>query len=227
MHTDASKIASQPAPAVAIAAIFNKTQFDNELAKDLPPLMTKVAGRPLAVLAEHYGKSSINSTPVTSNANAMATALVTGGGQLGSVNGAIANQLQSKIDLATRDGLTTGALLASFGVSLGVSTDDDGNADDDQPIGDAAQNLSESTSHSLIMGVVLAVMATQNGQKSWVSMEDDKVRPTHQQADADYANNPIPSNQPFIVGGSEMMYPGDPSGPPGEVINCRCILVPA
>lgn len=29
-------------------------------------------------------------------------------------------------------------------------------------------------------------------------------------------------NEPFIVAGEELMYPGDPSGSAGNIINCRC-----
>ena len=32
----------------------------------------------------------------------------------------------------------------------------------------------------------------------------------------------IPVDDPFIVGGEELMFPGDPNGSPGNVINCRC-----
>lgn len=32
----------------------------------------------------------------------------------------------------------------------------------------------------------------------------------------------VPVDQPFVVGGALMMYPGDPDGPPEEVINCHC-----
>jgi hypothetical protein len=28
----------------------------------------------------------------------------------------------------------------------------------------------------------------------------------------------------FSVGGASMAYPGDPSGPPKEVVNCRCTI---
>lgn len=55
--------------------------------------------------------------------------------------------------------------------------------------------------------------------KAWRTMGDTLVRPTHQQAEFEV---PIPLDQPFLVGGSHLRYPGDSSGPPEEVINCRC-----
>jgi hypothetical protein len=32
--------------------------------------------------------------------------------------------------------------------------------------------------------------------------------------------------EPFDVAGTPMMFPGDPSAPAREVINCRCVLLP-
>lgn len=52
--------------------------------------------------------------------------------------------------------------------------------------------------------------------KRWVSAEDDKVRPTHVEADKQLQ----PLQAPFQVGGAQLLYPGDPDGPDGEVINC-------
>ena len=54
-------------------------------------------------------------------------------------------------------------------------------------------------------------------KKGWLSTQDGRVRPTH-----DEAGNlePIPLNDPFIVGGAQLMHPGDPDGPAKEVINC-------
>lgn len=54
--------------------------------------------------------------------------------------------------------------------------------------------------------------------KTWVSRDDDRVRPTHNVADGQIR----PIAVPFIVGGFPMMYPKDPSAPADLVVNCRC-----
>jgi len=36
---------------------------------------------------------------------------------------------------------------------------------------------------------------------------------------------PIPVDQPFRVGPDNLMHPGDPSGSPGNVINCQCVSI--
>lgn len=60
-------------------------------------------------------------------------------------------------------------------------------------------------------------------KKEWIASFDDRTRSTHSEAGA---SEPIPYNEPFMVGGSLMMYPGDPSGPASEVVNCRCSVAP-
>ena len=59
--------------------------------------------------------------------------------------------------------------------------------------------------------------------KSWLSSHGPNVREAHAQAELDYADAPIPLDEPFIVDGEELMYPGDDAGSPGNVINCHCI----
>lgn len=59
-------------------------------------------------------------------------------------------------------------------------------------------------------------------EKEWLSSQDDRVRETHAELDG----RSVPLNQPFITSsGSALMFPGDPSGEPGEIINCRCTLI--
>lgn len=57
--------------------------------------------------------------------------------------------------------------------------------------------------------------------KTWVATEDARTRETHSKADG----QTVPLKKRFHVGKSWLMFPGDPNGPPGEVINCRCVPV--
>jgi uncharacterized protein with gpF-like domain len=65
-------------------------------------------------------------------------------------------------------------------------------------------------------------------RKEWLAAEDERTRPDHKQAGEDYAVDatpgPIGFDEPFMVGGYAMQYPGDPSGPAHQVINCRCTV---
>jgi len=55
--------------------------------------------------------------------------------------------------------------------------------------------------------------------KVWTSTEDDRTRESHAEADGQRRD----LDEPFIVGGAELMFPSDPDGPPQEIINCRCV----
>lgn len=58
--------------------------------------------------------------------------------------------------------------------------------------------------------------------KVWISTDDTLTRPTH--VDADQQRTLL--SEPFRVGGSPLLFPGDPRGAAAEVINCRCSLFP-
>jgi SPP1 gp7 family putative phage head morphogenesis protein len=58
-------------------------------------------------------------------------------------------------------------------------------------------------------------------RREWVSAEDERTREDHKEANGQI----VGINEPFIVGSDELMYPGDPSGSPEQVINCRCAVV--
>jgi len=66
--------------------------------------------------------------------------------------------------------------------------------------------------------------------KEWLATGDQRCRDTHIAAWSRYSEGgspgPIPLDRPFEVGGAQLMQPGDPSGPPGETINCRCTVLP-
>lgn len=62
--------------------------------------------------------------------------------------------------------------------------------------------------------------------KSWVSARDERVRGTHDVREHPELQNVIPLEQSFVVGNGLLLYPGDPTGPAAEVINCRCTMAP-
>ena len=62
--------------------------------------------------------------------------------------------------------------------------------------------------------------------KIWIATADGRTRDTHRGM---LGRKPIPKDVPFLVGGLQMKYPGDPAGGARECVNCRCVVsyVPA
>lgn len=58
-------------------------------------------------------------------------------------------------------------------------------------------------------------------EKMWITARDNDVRDAHK---IDGQTRKV--NQPFDVGGEKLMYPGDPNGSPGNIINERCFMAP-
>lgn len=67
-----------------------------------------------------------------------------------------------------------------------------------------------------------AALAEELGEEMetvWIStVGDGRTRPEHAEADGQR----VALGQPFIVGGEQLRYPGDPFGSASNVINCRC-----
>ena len=57
--------------------------------------------------------------------------------------------------------------------------------------------------------------------KEWIAAKDDRTRKDHRLENGQV----VDFNDPFIMNdGSQLQYPGDPKGKPGQVINCRCTI---
>jgi len=56
--------------------------------------------------------------------------------------------------------------------------------------------------------------------KIWVATNDNRTREEHAEADG----QEVPYDEPFDVGGEELMYPADPNGSDWNIINCRCTM---
>lgn len=78
-----------------------------------------------------------------------------------------------------------------------------------------AQNAGRQDSYdaAVKMGIEL--------EKRWLATLDSRTRHDHAAADG----QAVAENKPFIVGGYELMYPGDSSGPGHLIYNCRCTMI--
>ena len=56
--------------------------------------------------------------------------------------------------------------------------------------------------------------------KQWLTRNDERVRTAHRDANGQMQF----LDEPFDVGGTPMLYPGDPTAPADLTINCRCIM---
>ncbi len=57
--------------------------------------------------------------------------------------------------------------------------------------------------------------------KQWLTSGNANVREEHLAADKQI----VPIDEPFLVGGEELMFPGDTKGSPENVINCHCVSI--
>lgn len=55
-------------------------------------------------------------------------------------------------------------------------------------------------------------------KRKWVATLDNRTRHEHGELDGKV----VAVDEPFEVGGYSLMFPGDPSGPPHLIYNCRC-----
>ena len=72
---------------------------------------------------------------------------------------------------------------------------------------------------SLQQAVEQGLVNPDNIQRVWRDASDGRVRDTHAAVDGTV----VGMDEPFIVGGAPLMFPGDPNGPAAEIIGCRCV----
>ena len=58
-------------------------------------------------------------------------------------------------------------------------------------------------------------------EREWVSALDARTRPEHAEADGQV----VGVDEPFIVGGEKLMFPGDRNGSGWNIYNCRCTQI--
>jgi HK97 family phage portal protein len=88
----------------------------------------------------------------------------------------------------------------------------------------AARIARTQTAGAVSTGRQAGMRASGVEKKGWLSARDKNVRASHRQAERDYAGG-IGIDEAFVVGGSRLMYPGDPAGDKAQIINCRCLQI--
>lgn len=109
-------------------------------------------------------------------------------------------------------------------------------------IAERFQKVQDMNAESAIRNARTMVTAAENGgrldsyyqagkdgvvlEKYWIKTNDSKTRDWHTQAGIDYGKErSIPIDEPFIVDGEELMFPGDGSSASGHnIYNCRCSM---
>lgn len=86
------------------------------------------------------------------------------------------------------------------------------------------QRISRTETHSTMnQSKQDTFMAAPNVRgKKWLSSGLPNMRPAHEEADG----QTVAVDEPFIVDGEALMYPGDPDGSAENIINCACTMTP-
>ena len=95
------------------------------------------------------------------------------------------------------------------------------------PAGEQMRKIAETAGHQAASvqneATLTAAQQSEDAdelESVWLATLDGKTRPTHWAA----WGQRVPIGTAFTVGAASLMFPGDPSGPPEEVKNCRCRL---
>jgi len=85
-----------------------------------------------------------------------------------------------------------------------------------------AERIARTETHTAAVGGMTEAMETTGltYTKEWAAALDSRTRDSHQAANG----QEVAQDKPFIVDGEELMFPGDPNGSAGNIINCRCVV---
>jgi hypothetical protein len=86
---------------------------------------------------------------------------------------------------------------------------------------EALRTAHQGTEEMFMQAIESGSFASDALVREWVTAHDERVRSSHSAMDGQQR----PFGQPFISGeGNALMYPGDPSAPASETIQCRCVV---
>jgi len=93
-----------------------------------------------------------------------------------------------------------------------------------------AMMIARTETHTVMVhGLDEAVKTTEiEMEREWSSVLDERTRGSNAKDQFNHiiANGErVKQDEPFIMTGEALDYPGDPNGSPGNIINCRCVIL--
>lgn len=86
---------------------------------------------------------------------------------------------------------------------------------------EALRSVHQGTNEAFDQAIEMGQIKAEQIEQTWRSAQDARVRESHRNLNGEV--RPMGGTWPGKYG--DLRYPGDPSAPAGDVINCRCIIV--
>jgi uncharacterized protein with gpF-like domain len=134
------------------------------------------------------------------------------------INGTTQKELAKILEQAVQEGKTS----VSIAKDIKDTFDRWANGGDDMTVARSRMIARTEVEYITNTSMIENYRVNQVEGKEWLSARDKNVRTDHSVADG----QKVPVNASFIVGGEQLDRPGDPAGSAGNVINCRCVVLP-
>ena len=214
---------AEPMPKVTATQLFDVAAADVYLAAEFAPLVEAAV---IEAGNWAYGQFGVelDSVPQWQKLAARRMArLVSGTDALGNEIGlGWSRQLAIDVGDALQAGYAQGEgvdlLAARIADTLGVDRKNF------KTVGDRALTIARTEANGLANETTIEAMRTSGvvSKKRWYSIGDSRTRPHHSAANG----QTVGIEAKFRVGSVEMDHPHDPKAPAGEVVNCRCRMIP-
>lgn len=207
----AGKVAGQAAPSTTL---FDLQEWKGIIASDLRPIYRRIVAEAAEEAEAEVAKAKKTAVRAEEGSiNALAGDLSR---RVGRVVGSVRRQLEQLVEEAQEadeDELVDlvseyfGHLVASKGSKLG-------------------QVSRTETSAAVNQSREMVFLENSIEEQEWITADDELVRDNH----VTYGGaGPVPLKYNFATLAGEsytLMFPHDPQAPPGETVNCRCVVVP-